>query len=181
METLYRLLKPLANRYIILSIWSLTVINFYLCLKPLQEYAASAGLNRTPVVLDTMTYYTPDEGYQTLSALGDNGRHAYRLMNYADFVLPFLLFLSLSLPNLTLRKGRQYIIVPFLYMIVDYVENLAEKYVLEIYPKRQDSVMKLACYAGFMKMVFISASLLILIGNSFKYLFGSNDQKQKSK
>ncbi|CAF3698459.1 unnamed protein product [Rotaria sp. Silwood1] len=76
MEKLYRMLKPLANRYVILSIWFLTVRNFYLCLKPLQEYAASAGLNRTPVVLNTMTYYTPDEGYQALSVLGDNGRRA---------------------------------------------------------------------------------------------------------
>jgi hypothetical protein len=181
MEQLYRMLKPLANRYIILSIWSSTVFNFYLCYKPLQDYTASAGLNRIPAVLDMMTYYTPDEGYQALSVLGDNGRHAYRLTNYVDFVLPILLFLSLSLPNLALGKGRQYIIGPFLYMISDYIENLAEKYVLEIYPKRHDSVMKLACYAGLMKMVFINASLLILIVNSLKYLVGSNNQKQKSK
>ncbi|CAF4593651.1 unnamed protein product [Rotaria sp. Silwood2] len=103
-----------------------------------------------PTILDTMTYYTPEEGYQTLSNLGDNGRHAYRLTNYAEFVFPVLLFLSLSLSNLAMGKRHQYIVGPFLYMIFEYVENLAEKYVLEIYPNRHDSVMKLACYAGLM-------------------------------
>jgi hypothetical protein len=175
------MLKPLANRYSVLLIWLLAVFNFYLCMKPLKEYAASIGLNGMPTILDTMTYYTPEEGYQTLSNLGDNGRHAYRLTNYAEFVFPVLLFLSLSLSNLALGKGHQYIVGPFLYMIFEYVENLAEKYVLEIYPNRNDSVMKLACYAGLMKFVFMSTSLLILIVNCLKHFLYSNNQKQKSK
>ncbi|UJR12864.1 hypothetical protein I4U23_017038 [Adineta vaga] len=150
---LYRILKPFANRYCILSIWFLAIFNFYLCMKPLQEYAASIGLNGNPTILDTMTYYTPDEGYQTLSNLGDNGRRAYRLTNYAEFVFPILLFLSLSLSNLGMGKGYHYIIGPFLYMIFEYIENLAEKYVLEIYPNRHDSLMNLACYAGLVKQL----------------------------
>ncbi|CAF1224006.1 unnamed protein product [Adineta steineri] len=148
MRKLYRILKPLANRYSVLLIWFFAIFNFYLCVKPLKEYAASIGLNETPTILDTMTYYTPDEGYQTLSNLGDDGRRAYRLTNNAEFVFPILLFLSLSLSNLVMGKGHHYITGPFLYMIFEYIENLAEKYVLEIYPNRHDTVMKLACYAG---------------------------------
>ncbi|CAF0747180.1 unnamed protein product [Adineta steineri] len=101
-----------------------------------------------------MNYYTPDEGYQALTRLGNDGRNAYRLSNYTDFILPFLLFLSLSLPNLALGKGSRYIISPLIYMISDYIENIAEKYVLEIYPKRNDSIMMLACYSGLIKMIF---------------------------
>ncbi|CAF4861707.1 unnamed protein product, partial [Rotaria sp. Silwood1] len=94
-----------------------------------------------------MNYYTPDEGYQALTVLGDEGRNAYRLATPADVVLPFLVFLSLSLPAVTLGKKCRYAISPFIYMISDYIENIAEIYVLGIYPKRNDSIMTLACYA----------------------------------
>jgi hypothetical protein len=40
-------------------------------MKPLFEYATTAGLKTIPIVLDRMTYYTPDEGCQALSILGD--------------------------------------------------------------------------------------------------------------
>jgi hypothetical protein len=180
MEQLCRMLKPLANIYIIILILSLTVLNFYFVAKPLLEYATSAGLDTFPVVLDTMTYYTPDEGYQVLSVLGNNGRNAYRLANYIDFVFPIFLFLSLSLPNLALGKGYQYIIGPLICMISDYIENIAAKYVLEIYPKRNDYVMNLACYAGLMKLFSACVSLLILIINGWKKLSNSKNQKQKS-
>ena len=117
-----------------------------------MDYATAAGLKTTPTVLDGMNYYTPDEGYQALSSLGDNGRNAYRLANYADFVLPILLFLSLSLPNVALGKRCHYVIGPLIYMISDYIENIFEKYVLEIYPKRNDLIMTLACYSGLVKI-----------------------------
>ncbi|CAF3774261.1 unnamed protein product, partial [Rotaria sordida] len=95
-----------------------------------------------------MNYYTPDEGYQALTVLGDEGRNAYRLATHADVILPFLVFLSLSLTAVTLGKKYRYAIGPFIYMIADYIENIAEIYVLRIYPKRNDSIMTLACYAG---------------------------------
>ncbi|UJR32312.1 hypothetical protein I4U23_019776 [Adineta vaga] len=154
MEKLYRILKPWANRYTVIVSWSLTALNFYLFLKPLQEYATSTGLNSIPIVLDQTTYYTPDEGYQALTSLGSYGRHAYRLANYTDFVLPILFFLTLTLPNLALGKRSHYMIGPFIYMIVDYIENIAEKYVLDIYPQRNDTIMTLACYTGLIKLVF---------------------------
>ncbi|CAF3557763.1 unnamed protein product [Rotaria sp. Silwood1] len=170
MEQLCRVLKPIANIYIISLSWSLAIFNLYLFNKPLRECAMSVGLNTIPIVLDTMSYYTPDEGYQVLSDLGDNGRNAYRLANYTDFVLPILLFLSLSLPNLALRKGCQYVIVPLIYMISDYIENVAEKYVLEIYPRRNDFVMTLACYFGLIKIITFFGSLLILIINGLQWI-----------
>lgn len=74
MEQLYRLLKPLANIYVILLSWCLSILNLYLFIKPLKEYAKSAGLDTTPIVLDAMNYYTPYEGYQALKILGENGR-----------------------------------------------------------------------------------------------------------
>ena len=156
-------------------------------MKPLKEYATSAGLDTPPIVLDTMNYYTPDEGYQALTILGENGRNAYRLANYTDFVLPFLLFLSLSLPNLALGKGYRYIIGPLIYMIIDYFENIAEKYVLEIYPQRNDFVMTLACYFGLIKMISLCGSLVVLIINGLmrilkpKAQLESRNQKQKVK
>ncbi len=175
------MLKPIANRYTILIAWSLTGLSFYFFFKPLLEYATSAGLNKLPTVLDAMIYYTPDDGYEALSVLGDKGRQAYRLASYIDFLLPISLFLALSLPNLAMGKANQYIIAPFLCMISDYIENLAEKYVLEIYPNRHDTVMQIACYAGLMKFFFCFLSLLIIFVNGLKYLFRSTDQKQKLK
>jgi hypothetical protein len=178
MEQLCKILKPLANLYIILLIWSLTILNFYLCFKPMMDYATAAGLKTIPTVLDGMNYYTPDEGYQALSSLGDNGRNAYRLVNYADFVLPLLLFLSLSLPNVALGKRCHYVIGPLIYMISDYIENIFEKYVLEIYPKRNDLIMTLACYAGLVKIVSFAVCLLLLIINGLKWVLKSKDPSQ---
>src|SRR4051794_37808507 len=110
MEQLYKLLKPLANIYIILLSWSLVIVNFYFIVKPLTDYTTSAALPTIPIVLDTMNYYTSDEGYQVLSNLGEDGRNAYRLLNYWDFILPFLMFLSLSLSSIALGKGRYHVI-----------------------------------------------------------------------
>ncbi|CAF3798604.1 unnamed protein product [Rotaria magnacalcarata] len=163
MEQLCHLLKPLVNAYVILLSWFLAILNLYLFDKPLREYATSVNLNTQPTVLDTIHYYTAEEGYQVLSNLGDHGRDAYRLANYADFTLPIFLFLSLSLPSLALGKGCLHVMGPLLYMISDYIENIAEKYVLEIYPKRNDIVMTLACYTGLVKILTFLGSLFVLI------------------
>ncbi len=171
MEQLYNLLKPLANIYSVLLSWSLTIVNFYLVWKPLNDYAISASLATIPIVLDTLSYYTSDEGYQVLSNLGEDGRNAYRLVNYADFVLPFLIFLSLSLSSIALGKGRYHIIAPFVYMVFDYLENIAEKYVLEIFPERNDFAMDLACYFGLVKMSAVVISLIILALNILQWFW----------
>ena len=129
----------------------------------MNEYAESVGMSTTPMVLDTMSYYTPADGYRALSVLGPGGRNAYRLLNYVDFLVPLANFLSLSLSNIALGSEGAGVTFPFLYFIADYAENLAERYVLEIYPTRNDAVMTLACYFGLIKMLFGAISLLILL------------------
>lgn len=182
MEQFCRLLKPLANNYIILLICILTGLNFYLCLKPLLDYAKIAGLPTVPVILDSLNYYTADEGYQVLLNLGEQGRQAYRWTNYADFILPILLFLSLSLPNLAMKTNNRLITFPFIYMLFDYLENIAEKYVLEIYPERNDLIMTFAAGTGLIKIIAFAVSLLILIINGFIWISQSkNSGKRKMK
>jgi hypothetical protein len=182
MEQLCRILKPLANIYIIIVAWLLMILNFYLFFVPLREYAASAGLKTTPIVLDMLYYYTPDEGYQTLTNLGEKGRDAFRLANYVDFAIPLTIFFALSLPNVAMGKGCLHIIGPMVCAVSDYIENIAEKYVLEIYPKRNDLVMTLACYAGLVKMGSAYVSLLMLIINGLKFMCKPKVQsKQKVK
>ena len=171
MEQLYKLLKPLANIYFILLSWSLTIVNFYFMVKPLKDYAISASLATTPIILDTMNYYTSDEGYQVLSNLGEDGRNAYRLLNYGEFVFPFLIFLSLSLSSTALGKGRYHVIAPFVYMVFEYLENIAEKYVLEIFPERNDFVMSLACYFGLVKFSAAGVALIILALNVLQWFW----------
>jgi hypothetical protein len=171
MEQLYKSLKPLANIYTILLSWSLTIVNFYLIVKPLKDYAISVSLPTIPMVLDTMSYYTSDEGYQVLSNLGEDGRNAYRLVNYGDFVLPFLIFLSVSLSSIALGKGQYHVIAPFVCMVFDCLENIAEKYVLEIFPERNDFAMNLACYFGLVKMLAMGVSLITLLLNVLQWLW----------
>jgi hypothetical protein len=181
MEQLYKSLKPLANLYTIILSWSLVIVNFYLMAKPLMDYAPSASLATLPIVLDTLNYYTSDEGYQVLSNLGEDGRNAYRLLNYWDCVLPFLIFFSVSLSNIALGKGRYYVIAPFATMVFDYMENIAEKYVLEIFPERNDFAMNLACYFGLAKMAAAIVSLIILAFNVLQWFWKRpKQQEQKS-
>ena len=179
MESIYKTLKPLANIYLIVLIWFLTFMNFYSCLKPIKDYATTTGLKTTPKILDELYYYTPDEGYQILTALDVGGRNAYRFANSLDFILPILLFLSLSLPDIALGERCHCLIMPFVYMISDYIENIAERYVLEIYPKRNDLMMTLAIYAGIVKFTSLGISVLILIFNLFKRKTLSTPDKQK--
>jgi hypothetical protein len=171
MEQLYKLLKPLANIYTVLLLWSLTIVNVYFIVKPLNDYAISASLPTMPVVLATMNYYTSDEGYQVLSNLGEDGRNAYRLLNYADFVFAALIFLSWSLSNIALGKGRYHVIAPFVVMVFDYLENIAEKYVLEIFPERNDFVMNLACYFGLVKISAAGVTLMFLALNVLQWFW----------
>lgn len=183
-EQLSRALRPLANIYVIAVVWLLTGTNLYLFLKPLNDFAVLMGLSNTPVVLDSMNYYTAEQGYQALAMLGNDGRHAYRLSNYTDFVLPVLLFLALSLPSLALRQSARHLIGPLIYMISDYLENVAEKYVLELYPKRNDTVMRLACYTGVVKMISLCASLLLLVVHGLRWIFTAarqSERKQREK
>ena len=181
MEKLYCLLKPFVNIYTIIIAWILAFLNLYICFKPMLDYTASAGLDARPTVLDGMAYYTPNEGYQSLTNLGPAGRDAYRWTNYADFVLPVVFFAALSLSNMALGKGSGYILSPFLYMAFDYVENIAEKSVLEIYPRRSDAVMTVACYAGLAKLLFFGVSLLTVAVNGTQRIFGANPAKKKAK
>lgn len=178
---LYRLLKPFANTYTIIIAWVLTILNFYACFKPIADYATAAGLAESPTILDAMTYYTPDEGYHALTKLGPGGRDAYRVTNYADFVLPVLLFLALALPNVAMGKSGGHLLGAFLYMIADYVENLAEKYVLEIYPQRNDAVMTVACYAGLAKLLFCGVGLVSIAVNGAQRMSGARPSRKKVK
>lgn len=180
MKYISRQLQPLTNIYVIFFIWAVTIGSFYLCFKPLLDYAAAAGLETTPTILDGLNYYTPDEGYEVLSKLGDRGRDAYRLTNYADFILPVCLFLSLSLPHLAMKNNDRFLILPLIYMISDYMENITEKYVLEIYPKRNDFIMTLACYTGLIKIIAFAVSMLLLIINGLLWIRQSASRnKQK--
>ena len=175
-EQLSRVLRPVSNIYGILVVWSLAGLSLYLCFKPMTDYAASIGLKSTPIVLDTVTYYTPEEGYQILSTLGEKGRNAYRWTNYADFAFPLFLALSVSLPQLALGQSARHLVPALTYLIFDYLENVAEKYVLEIYPKRNDQVMTLACYLGIVKMLAINASLLLLVIGGLGWLLTTKSQ-----
>lgn len=163
MEKLHRTLQPFARITTISVLWLFTAFWFYLCFVPLIDYADAAGLNKVPTCLDAMHYYTPEKGYQVLTDLEAAGRQAYRWTNYADFVLPILLFLSFSLGFVAFSCRPECLILPLGYMIADYSENIAEKYVLEIYPERNDAVMTVACYLGLAKFSFFYTSLLIII------------------
>ena len=170
MKSLERALKPFANIYVIVLCWILSVVNLNLFMKPLNDFAKATGLPKAPDVLDVYTYYTPEEGYQALATLGEQGRDAYRLANYTDFVLPILLFLSFALPYVALRKSSAYLVLALIYLIFDYIENVAEKYVLEIFPERNDTVMTLACYTGFIKIVSFVGNVVVLLIDGLRWL-----------
>lgn len=170
MKKLTQKLTEYAKVSIIVPCWFFLALSAYLFWKPIYDYTYANGLDMVPDVLDSVTFYTANQGYQILIDLKSGGRDAYRLANYIDFILPIFLFLSLSLTNLVLNKTNPSVKYPFIYLVSDYLENLTEKYVLEIFPERNDFVMNLTCYLGVIKMLFFTGSSILLLLNFYRWM-----------
>jgi hypothetical protein len=71
-------------------------------------------------------------------------------------------------------------------MVFDRLENIAEKYVLEIFPERNDFAMNLACYFRLVKMSAAIVALIILVFNVLQWFWKrqkrslKKQQEQKS-
>ncbi|MGA2488892.1 MAG: hypothetical protein ABSF99_01710 [Anaerolineales bacterium] len=94
--------------------------------------------------LDTLSSYTPEKAYQLISSYGEQGRQSYAVIECTlDLAYPFITALLFSLLALvTFKKAFPasrwvpYLsLLPFLIMLVDYLENSCVVTMLLSYPR----------------------------------------------
>lgn len=122
--------------------------------------------------LDLYFSYSPDQAYEYLVALGEDGRSAYIGMALtSDMVFPVVYAMALSvafmlvLRKLHLPSGRlRYLCMfPFMIVIADWCENLGLAMVTRAFPERADVLVLSASVFTSLKWVFIALAILMLL------------------
>ena len=111
-------------------------------------------------ILDMRTHYTPDEAYTLFEALGTEGRRLYAcLLLVADILFPVVAMLlgvtsiawfmrHIVAPH---HPAQRLILVPPVMLTADLAENTSILTMMLIFPRRLDSVARLACFFTMLK------------------------------
>ncbi len=120
-------------------------------------------------ILDYESRYTADYAYAFLESMTEAGRafHLTRIMPFDIIYPPSLAFFMFSWLSLIIKKNseddspaRFILILPFIYLLLDYIENIGITSMLINYPVRLDSI----CVAtGIVTSVKKAVVLLIII------------------
>jgi hypothetical protein len=122
--------------------------------------------------LDLYLFYTPDQVYDYLSALGDKGRTAYAKMeSTSDLLFPVVYSLALTVALVmgvrkTVPSGsrlRHLRFFPLLIVIADWCENLSLILMLHAFPDRLDAIATAAGLFTSIKWTFIILAFVTLV------------------
>ena len=121
-------------------------------------------------ILDVEMYYTPEQAYQRLAILGEQGRAAYMRILMGDLVYPALLgsFLSVAITQVFRHAfpansvWHKLNLLPLANMTVDYLENILLITLLTNYPTHLNGVATIAGFVTLVKNLFGLLSFLAL-------------------
>ncbi|NOQ15063.1 MAG: hypothetical protein GQ583_11375 [Methyloprofundus sp.] len=123
-------------------------------------------------LLDLYFSYSPEQVYENLARLGEEGRSAYTCMALtSDLVFPVIYSLALSVAlMLTLKKlfppTSRFLFLclfPFLIVIADWCENLSLAFVTRVFPEPADLVVSSASFFTSLKWSLVVLTLLMLL------------------
>lgn len=123
-------------------------------------------------LLDLHFSYSPDQVYEHLTALGEEGRSAYtRMALTSDLAFPVIYSLALSVAlMLVLQKlfppasrFRYLCLFPFLIIIIDWCENLSLAFVTCSFPETVDWVVNSASFFTSLKWTLVVLTVLMLL------------------
>ena len=176
---MYSLIQKLSNRngiliLLILFLTSMVLINGSLIgVEKLREISDGVG------ILDLERSYTPDQGYEILKGLGEEGRAFYRnVIIPQDFVFPILYALFLASSSNMLYKGilkRQSTLqiitfIPIVIACSDFIENVLILNILNAYPDEMVGLIQASNVFTVIKNGLFAVSMVLLFAGIITYI-----------
>lgn len=131
-----------------------------------------ARAGRDVTALDVAPGFSPDEAYQALEDMGEEGRAFYQIVELTlDVIYPVVYGLfSVALLGLLLHRllpglaaWRRYAALGFLGSIFDLIENFGIAAYISIFPARADWLAKVISVSGALKFGLIGLSFAVAI------------------
>lgn len=172
------MLNRLTNRIYQLTRWQwislifLCLLAFNLWFFPTRTRQFGEYLGYPSLVLDTRLNYTPEQVNEYFADLGESGRSLYAWTEATlDFLYPLLYgaFFSLSIAligNKVLPSGssaRYLVLLPWLGVLADFMENMAITFMLMSYPSTPPWMVYLTRFFSLIKWGVGFASFFLLI------------------
>ena len=137
-------------------------------------------------ILDFETRYSADFAYNLLESMGEAGRHFHltKVMVLDIFFPPSLMlfmfcWLSLQLKRVTTSgsKLRYVIILPLIYLLLDYTENIGITAMLINYPARLNNICVATGIISSIKKTSVLLCIIAAIGLGVAMLFKKRGKK----
>ena len=134
-------------------------------------------------ILDVKFFYTANQAYETLDQLGKEGQAIYLNILAADMIYPVTLGLFLAVTitivfqNILPSDSHLYLLntLPLVNTLFDYCENTTTFILLRNYPMHLNILATIGGFltlaknlAGFLSVVILSTSLLVLVYQKLK-------------
>lgn len=123
-------------------------------------------------LLDLHFSYSPNQVYEHLASLGEEGRSAYIDMALtSDLAFPVIYSLALSVALILVMKKlfppasrfRYLCLFPFLILIIDWCENLSLAFVTYAFPEPLDWLVISASFFTSLKWTLVALTVLMLL------------------
>ncbi len=122
-------------------------------------------------ILDFEFGFDINKATEMLTALGDDGRNFYQskilpldILFPLTYMFFYLTWMAFFLKNLSAPKIFNYLLLlPFLAMIADWLENVGIWILLQSYPDLPSNAVCLASISGMFKFVFIISNWAVLL------------------
>ena len=129
---------------------------------------------------DLALYYSPSELYHMANKFGELGRTDYIKARFTfDLIWPLVYTFTLvttiswllSRAVTLTSKWRHANLLPFIVLILDYLENISTSLVMFRYPARADLIASLAPFFTFFKWVTLVISFIMLLVAIILWIF----------
>jgi hypothetical protein len=115
-------------------------------------------------ILDIQLFYTAEKAYSLIEAYGEQGRITYiKGTLILDYIYPWIYSLMLSLIIFRLSGKAVASAIPFLILILDYLENTFIISLLWFYPREFHALATIAGIITLAKWLLAATSLTIII------------------
>lgn len=166
----------------IILVLLLAVVVFNLLIFPLHLGVISPDGDVS--ILDVRFGYSSDEAYQTLAAMGVEGRAEYlRMLAITDVLYPFvygtwLIFAASFFLKRALRPNsifRIFNLVALDAILFDLVENVSIIWLIIQFPSENNAVAWIASTAGILKWLAVAAAVVVIVLGIVGWVFQSRN------